>query len=119
VNKGWIFGSIFCGWLLTCASAASQVDISSVTIRMGVINMYRPAQQAFGDRNWFLYPEVEVGGQFLTPSLAWGLSWTYWTNIVDNTNPAKSWGPFAYETHTLAMRFSFRPGAWMLTGGFR
>jgi hypothetical protein len=110
VSKGWICEIVFCGLVLASSSAASQVDISSVTIRMGVINMYRPVeQQAFGDRVWFLYPEVEIGGQFITPCLSWGLSWTYWTNTVDNTNPARSWGPYAYNTHTLAIRFTFRP----------
>jgi hypothetical protein len=54
--------------LLLPAAADSQVDFSSVTVRLGMI---RTLQGEIGEEDhlWSLSLELQIGGQLFTPSL--------------------------------------------------
>src|SRR5512146_2985313 len=69
--------------LLLPASAAAQVNVSSVTARLGVIRTLQIGTDD-GGHMWAIYPELQVGGVFFTPSMSWGLSWGYWTDGLDH-----------------------------------
>lgn len=89
--------------LVVAASARAQVDVSILSVRAGVIRTLNPDHSSASESRWSLYPEVEMGGMFFTPSVSWGISWGYWYDGGgDYTN-------YADRSHIISMRLSFLP----------
>lgn len=95
--------------LLLPPAATSQIDVSSVTARLGVIRTLQDETYEAGHL-WSLYPELQLGGLFFTKSLTWGVSWGYWTdglnhefdNVVDHAT-------FSQKGHIFTLRLAFEP----------
>lgn len=95
--------------VLLPASAAAQVNVSSVTARLGVIRTLQD-EIGGGGHQWSLYPELQLGGQFLTPSLSWGVSWGYWADGVDQTvDNVVDMATYSQRGHIFILRAAFEP----------
>jgi hypothetical protein len=89
-------------------AAQAQVNLSSVTVRLGAIRTLQTKTDD-GGHLWALYPELQVGGVLFTPSVSWGLSWGYWD---DGLNQAINWMDYttmSQNGHIIALRAAFEP----------
>lgn len=98
-----ILTPLFVFLLAVTSSARAQIDLSTISARAGVIRTLVPDYSASPENRWSFYPEVEVGGDFFTPSLSWGVSWGYWSDSGDD------FANYNDQSYILGIGLSFRP----------
>ncbi len=86
----------------------AQVDVSSLTVRLGTIRTLQ-IETDDGRHMWALYPELQVGGMFFTTSVSWGLSWGYWTDGLDHTIDWADHVTMSQKGHIFGLRAAFEP----------
>lgn len=94
--------------LLLPAPANSQIDVSSVTARLGVIRTLQ-IETDDGGHMWSFYPELQAGGVFFTASVSWGLSWGYWTDGLDHGFDWADHVTYSQKGHVFVLRVGFDP----------
>jgi hypothetical protein len=100
---------LFFAMLFIPLNALSQVDISSVTVRLGAIRTLWIDITPYPGHMWSVYPELEIGGQFIVPCLAWGASWGYWSDGIDKAIPIPDMTTESSSSHIVAARIGFQP----------
>src|SRR5512140_1330059 len=103
MNKRNLFSAVLVLFLFDSGSAPAQIDVSTASARAGVIRTLNPSHQSLSESRWTIYPEVEIGGKFFTPSVSWGLSWGYWHDGGSDD------ADYADRSHIIGVRFSFLP----------
>ncbi len=87
----------------------AQVNVSSVTIRSGVIRTMWHDHGSVSVPLWAFYPEIQIGGMLFLPYLRWGASWGYWSDGIDRPLPVMDMVTYSQSSHVVAMRMEFHP----------
>ncbi len=82
-------------------SANAQVDISSISVKIGSISTFQTDAPYASALN----PEIEFGGLFLTKYFNWGIYWSYWDDGVNKILWLDS-PVYNYSSHILGCRIS-------------
>jgi hypothetical protein len=93
-----------------CISAApAQVDVSSISARVGTIRTLWRDNPVYSEHLWSLYPELEIGGRFFKPYLSWGASWGYWSDGINEVLPVMDMVTYSQAGYILSLRIGFHP----------
>jgi hypothetical protein len=82
-------------------SANAQLNISSVSLKIGSINTFQTDAPYASALN----PEIQVGGKFLSKYFNWGIYWSYWNDGVNEMLWFDS-PVYNYSSHILGCRMS-------------
>jgi hypothetical protein len=96
--------SIILTSLLLHFSAIAQVDLSSITLKVGSIRTLLSDE----GYQYALCPELQIGGSFLTKYFNWGIYWSYWDDGLDKVL-WKDAVIYSYSSHIVGLRMSFSP----------
>ncbi len=95
--------------LLWSSAGSAQVDVSTVSARIGTIRTLWRDGPPYEGHLWSLYPEVEIGGRFFARYLSWGASWGYWSDGISEPLPIKDIVTYSQTGHLLSIRIGFHP----------
>lgn len=95
--------------LLYCPPAPSQIDVSSATAKTGLTRTLWTDAGFYSGHLWRFYPELEIGGHFFVPYLTWGVSWSYWSDGIDQVLPVMDMVTYSFRSHVVAVRVGFQP----------
>ena len=109
MSKHWASVVVLFALLFIPITALPQVDISSLTVRMGATRTLWPDISPYSGHMWSFYPELEIGGRFIVPCLSWGASWGYWSDGIDEAYPAMDMTTYSSSSHIVAARIGFQP----------
>ena len=88
-------------------SINAQINISRVSIDLGIIRNY---QYDFGnDKLYAFYPEVKIGGQFLTNYSEWEFFTSYWNDGIDEVFNITDAATYSYSSFIVGSRLYFYP----------
>jgi hypothetical protein len=80
-------------------SANAQLDISSISLKIGKIGTFQ-IDDSYGHA---LNPEIQVGGKFFSKYFNWGIYWSYWNDGVNEMLWFDS-PIYNYSSHILGCR---------------
>ena len=58
---------------------------------------------------YFVYPEIQVGGKFITKYLEWDLGWSYQNDGRTEPLPIADYITYSYSSHSVGAHISFYP----------
>ncbi|MDP2885349.1 MAG: hypothetical protein Q8P51_10055, partial [Ignavibacteria bacterium] len=100
----------------------AQLSMNTVSVNVGTIRTLFPDYSYYQDYQYSLYPEVQIGGDFLIPSLQWTVYWGYWTDGLEKALPVADFVTYSYRSHIVGARFNFLPAKllphWPIPIGF-
>ncbi len=94
--------------LLCLSQASSQVDVSTFSVRAGIIRTEWLDNGLADGHLWSFYPEVEVGGRFIMPFLSWGVSWGYWSDGINQALPYADFVTYSRQAHIVSGNIGLR-----------
>jgi hypothetical protein len=90
-------------------STLGQVSLNTVSANIGAIRTFLPAHSPFQAYQYSVYPEIQAGGEFFTPSVVWSTYWGYWTDGVARAFPIADYVTYSHASHIVGARFQFSP----------
>lgn len=88
----------------------AQISLNTLSANVGTIRTLFPNYSPYEDYQYSFYPELQVGGDFLTPSIQWIVCWGYWMDGVKKAFPVADMVTYSYSSHLLGARFNIFPG---------
>jgi hypothetical protein len=97
-----VLGSVIVALFLFNLSSNAQIDISSVSIKLGSIR----SLSGYAYYKSVLNPELQIGGVFISKYFGWSVYWSYWDD--GSFENILSEGPiFSFSGHIVGLRMSF------------
>jgi|GEM_PF-1912044 len=87
----------------------AQLSLNTVSASIGTIRTLFPDYSFYQNYQYSVYPEVQIGGNFLIPSLRWIACWGYWMDGVEKALPVADHVTYSYSSHIVGARFNFLP----------
>ncbi len=87
----------------------AQLSLNTVSANIGTIRTLSPDASFSQNHQYALYTELQIGGNFLIPSVRWSVYWGYWTDGVEETLPVMDFVTYSYSSHIVGGRFNFLP----------
>lgn len=88
-------------------SLNAQTNISRISIDFGIIRNY---QNDFGnDKLYAFYPEVKIGGQFLTNYSEWEFFTSYWNEGIDQVFNVRDAATYSYSSFIIGSKLYLYP----------
>ena len=88
-------------------SVNAQTNISRLSIDLGIIGNY---QDGFGNNKVYaFYPEVKIGGQFLTNYSEWEFFTSYWNDGIDEVFNVRDAATYSYSSFIVGSKLYFYP----------
>jgi hypothetical protein len=84
----------------------AQIHLSTVSANIGSIRTLFSDHPFYRDFQYALYPEFQIGGDFLTPSIQWVTYWGFWKDGVANALPVADFVTHSFSSHIVGARFN-------------
>ena len=88
--------------LFSASATLAQINLNNVSVNIGKV---RELMYSYQDRLYLVYPELQLSGDFLIPSIRWTVSWGYWTDGEIKKNQVE----YSDYIHIVGARFTFLP----------
>lgn len=93
----------------------AQTNFNKISVDIGMKNGYQSGP--FDESNKFsLFPQIQIGGNFLFNYLEWNLNWGYFDDGRDTEFNVRDFATYSYSSHIVGGYISFYPEK--LTDGF-
>lgn len=93
-------------FLLGFLPLSAQPDISLLSLKIGSIRNLQDASFAENNQR-SLYPELEIGGKLLNPSLRWSAYWGFWDDGISEPLPVADLITYSYSSNVVGARIIY------------
>jgi hypothetical protein len=84
--------------LVGVSTLTAQLNLNNISANIGVINTL------YSDL--VIYPEVQIGGNVIIPSIRWTIYWGYWIEGINKPIIGSDYVTYSYNSHILGTRFT-------------
>ncbi len=88
-------------------SMNAQTNISKISLDLGIIKNYQ--YDIGNDKLYSFYPELKIGGEFITKSLEWDLFTSYWNDGITDAFQIRDAATYSYSSLTFGSKVYFYP----------
>jgi hypothetical protein len=93
--------------VIVVRTTTAQIHLNTVSANIGSIRTLFPDYSFYHDFQYSIYPEFQIGGDFLTPSIRWVTYWGFWADGIENALPVADFVTYSYSSHIVGARFNF------------
>jgi hypothetical protein len=100
-----VFILVFFAFVLIQSLAEAQINISSISLRIGGIE----TETGHGQDEIVLNPELQIGGKLFTDYFNWGVNWSYWNDGINKEIPSSDFVTYNFSSHIVGCRLICSP----------
>ncbi len=105
MNRRLIIISVIAG-VVAVRPMTAQIHLNMVSANVGSIRTLFPDHSFYHDFQYSFYPEFQIGGDFLTPSIQWVTYWGFWKDGVEKALPVADFVTYSFSSHIIGARFN-------------
>jgi hypothetical protein len=87
----------------------AQLHMNTGSAPVGTDRTLFPGGSFYQEFQHPLYPEVQIGGDVVVPSLRWIASWGYWSDGVERALPVADLVTYSSHRHIIGFHVNFLP----------
>ena len=90
-------------------ASLAQLSFNTFSANIGAIRTTFPDDSRYSKYQYAIYPEFQVGGDFVVSYFRWTIYWGFWNDGITQALPVADMVTYSNQSHITGFRFTFLP----------